>query len=83
MTDRPNILFINTDQQSWNAISAYNNPYVHTPNIDRLHGNGVSFMKAYCSDPVCAPARSSWMTGRYASETGGCLSMVGVCTRTC
>jgi len=83
MTDRPNILFINTDQQSWNAISAYNNPYVHTPNIDRLHRNGVSFMKAYCSDPVCAPARSSWMTGRYASETGGCLSMVGVCTRTC
>lgn len=78
MTDRPNILFINTDQQSWNAISAYNNPYVHTPNMDRLHGNGVSFMKAYCSDPVCAPARSSWMTGRYASETGvpfngGCL----------
>ncbi len=66
----PNILFISTDQQSWNAVSAYGNRHLNTPHIDRLHQNGVSFMRSYCSDPVCAAARASWMTGLYPSENG-------------
>ncbi len=70
MNGHPNILFINTDQHSWNAISAYGNPYLNTPNIDLLHRNGTSFKKSYCTDPVCAAARSSWATGLYTSETG-------------
>ena len=70
MTARPNILFINTDQQTWDAISAYGNRHVSTPHIDRLHENGVSFMRSYCTDPVCAPARASWITGTYTSENG-------------
>lgn len=70
MSKRPNILFINTDQHTWNAISAYGNPYLHTPNIDLLHRNGTSFKKSYCTDPVCAASRSSWATGLYSSETG-------------
>ena len=70
ISQRPNIVFINTDQHTWDAVSAYGNPYLHTPNIDRLHHNGISFMRSYCSDPVCAPARSSWATGLYASEAG-------------
>ena len=67
---RPNIIFLHTDQHTWDAVSAYGNRFLATPNIDRLHRNGVSFMRAYCTDPVCAPARTSWMTGRYSSETG-------------
>ena len=74
MYNRPNILFINTDQQTWNAISAYGNGHLHTPNIDRLHQNGISFMKSYCCDPVCAPARASWVTGTYTSENGVCFN---------
>ena len=70
MADRPNILFINTDQHTWNAVSAYGNSHIHTPHIDRLHRNGISFMRSYCTDPVCAASRASWMTGRYSSETG-------------
>ena len=70
MNGHPNILFINTDQHTWDAISAYGNPYLNTPNIDLLHRNGTSFKKSYCSDPVCAAARSSWTTGLYTSETG-------------
>lgn len=70
MNGHPNILFINTDQHTWDAISAYGNPYLNTPNIDLLHRNGTSFKKSYCSDPVCAAARSSWATGLYTSETG-------------
>jgi arylsulfatase A-like enzyme len=67
---RPNIVFINTDQQTWDTIAAYGHPRVATPNMDRIVENGHSFMRSYSSDPVCAPTRSSWATGRYSSETG-------------
>ena len=70
MRRRPNILFINTDQHSWDALSAYGNPHLQTPNIDELHRNGTSFQQSFCTDPVCAAARSSWATGLYTSETG-------------
>ena len=70
MSSPPNIIFLHTDQHTWDAVSAYGNRDLATPNIDRLQRNGLSFMRAYCTDPVCAPARSSWMTGRYSSETG-------------
>ena len=72
--DRPNILFINTDQQTWNVVSAYGNPHVRTPHMDRLHRNGTSFMRSYCADPVCSASRASWMTGRYTSENGVCFN---------
>ena len=74
MESRPNIFFINTDQQIWNAVSAYGNSFLHTPNIDRLHREGISFMKSYSADPVCAPARASWMSGLYTSENGVCFN---------
>jgi arylsulfatase A-like enzyme len=70
--ERPNVLFINTDQQTWDAISSLGNQWVKTPAIDRLMASGVRFDRAYCTDPVCCPARSSWASGRYSSETG-CL----------
>jgi arylsulfatase A-like enzyme len=70
MGDNLNILFINTDQQTWNVVSAYGNPHVHTPHIDRLQKNGISFMNSYCADPVCGPARTSWVSGLYTSENG-------------
>ena len=74
MENRPNILFINTDQQTWDAVSAYGNTHIHTPGIDRLHRNGISFIKSYCTDPVCAPARASWVSGIYTSENGVCFN---------
>ncbi len=70
MRKRPNIIFINTDQHTYDAISAYGNTFVRTPSIDRLHKNGVSFMRSYCTDPVCCPARASWTTGLYTTENG-------------
>jgi len=70
MSKRPNTLFLNTDQHLWNALSVHGNPYLHTPNIDRLYHNGTSLSQSYCSDPVCAAARSTWATGLYTSETG-------------
>ena len=67
---RPNILLLLTDQQTLRAMSAYGNPYLHTPNMDNLARSGVRFSISYCTAPVCGPARSSIITGRMPHETG-------------
>ena len=64
---RPNILWICTDQQRYDTISALGNPYVSTPNIDRLVEEGVTFTHAYCQSPICTPSRGSFLTGMYPS----------------
>ncbi len=69
-SQRPNFLFISTDQQGLDTISAYGCRDVATPNMDRLVRNGVSFTESYSTNPLCSPARSSWFTGRMSSETG-------------
>lgn len=51
------------------AISALGRPGVKTPNLDRLAGQSVAFPNAYCTQPVCTPARASIFTGRYPHET--------------
>lgn len=67
---RPNILWICTDQQRFDTIAALGNPLIRTPNIGRLVGSGVSFTRAYCQSTVCAPSRASFLTGRYPRTTG-------------
>ena len=66
---RPNLLFLNLDQLSHMALSCHGNPHVNTPNIDRLAKRSVDFSRSYTPDPICCPARASWATGRYPSET--------------
>lgn len=68
--NRPNFLFIITDQQSLNTVSAAGCQYVKTPHMDRLFRNGFSFELSYCTNPLCSPSRSSIFTGRMPSETG-------------
>lgn len=67
---RPNFLFLITDQQGLDTLSAYRCPGIHTPHLDRLAASGVSFMESHSTNPVCSPARSSMFTGCMASETG-------------
>lgn len=69
MTVQPNILWITTDQQRYDTIAALGNSLVHTPNIDRMIGDGVAFERAYCQSPVCTPSRASYLTGRYPRTT--------------
>jgi len=69
-TIRPNVLLIFTDQQNIRMMSAMGNPNLQTPNMDRLARRGVLFSQAYCTSPVCGPARSSIVTGRMPHETG-------------
>ncbi len=70
MDERPNILFICTDQQRYDALGCYGNPRIQTPAIDGLAGEGVLFEQCYVQNPVCAPARASLITGRYVHTHG-------------
>jgi arylsulfatase A-like enzyme len=70
MPERPNILWICTDQQFAGALGCAGNDDIETPNLDRLAARGVRFEEAYCADPVCVPSRASMVTGRPPHETG-------------
>lgn len=68
-TTRPNVILIITDDQGYGDLGVTGNPHVKTPTIDRLARESVRFNRFYVS-PVCAPTRSSLMTGRYSLRTG-------------
>ncbi|MEI6502700.1 MAG: sulfatase-like hydrolase/transferase [Armatimonadota bacterium] len=70
MSDRPNVVFILTDDQGPWAAGCYGNPEIQTPNIDRLAAGGVRFDNFFCASPVCSPARASLLTGRLPSQHG-------------
>jgi choline-sulfatase len=67
---RPNVLYIMTDQQSYNMMSCMGNKWLKTPNMDQLASTGYRFEKTYCANPVSMPSRFSLLTGHYASEVG-------------
>ena len=67
--ERPNILWICTDQQRYDTIRALGNRHINTPSIDKLVGEGVSFIQAYAQSPVCTPSRAAFLTGRYPRTT--------------
>lgn len=66
---RPNILWICTDQQRFDTLGCYGNSFVHTPHLDRLAQQGMRFEHAYCQSPICTPSRASFLTGRYPRTT--------------
>lgn len=65
-----NILFILLDQLRWDTLGFVGKFPVKTPNIDRLAERGTVFNNAYCTNPVCVPARASLMTGAYSYDHG-------------
>ena len=67
--ERPNILWICTDQQRWDTLGCYGNLFSKTPRIDRLAQEGTLFEHTYCQSPVCTPSRASFLTGRYPRTT--------------
>ena len=66
-TNRPNILWICTDQQRFDTIRTLGNDHIRTPNLDRLVAEGVAFTRAYTQSPICTPSRACFLTGRYPS----------------
>jgi arylsulfatase A-like enzyme len=69
MPPRPNILFIFSDQQHWQAVGIEDATF-RTPHLDRLAGGGTVFRHAFCTTPQCSPSRSSILTGLYPTATG-------------
>ncbi len=63
--EKPNIIFIFTDQQHARMMSYAGNQYVKTPAMDYIAENGIRFTRAYTTNPVCVPARISMITGRF------------------
>ena len=68
--NKPNILFICTDQQRGDCLSVENHPVLLTPNIDAIAHTGVRFTHAYSACPSCIAARRSMMTGQSPSRHG-------------
>ena len=67
--ERPNILWITHEDLS-PIYGCYGDDYAHTPNIDRLAESGYRFTNAFSNAPICAPARSTLITGMYATSLG-------------
>ncbi len=62
---KPNLLFIMTDQQRYDALGANGNSVIRTPNLDRIAEDGLNFAEYYTNCPVCVPSRCTLFTGRY------------------
>ncbi|SHN22843.1 sulfatase [Chitinophaga sp. CF418] len=67
---RPNIIFILSDDHTSQAISAYGNRYVQTPNIDRIAREGILFNHAMVTNSICGPSRATLLTGKYSHKNG-------------
>ncbi|RED96551.1 arylsulfatase [Marinoscillum furvescens] len=67
--DLPNVVVIVTDDQGYGDFSAHGNPYLSTPNMDKLHDESVRFTDFHV-DPTCAPSRAALLTGKYAHRAG-------------
>ncbi len=70
--ERPNILFILSDDHAYQAISAYNDPrrLVETPHIDRLAREGMRFDRCIVPNSICGPSRATILTGKYSHANG-------------
>ncbi|MEM7386341.1 MAG: sulfatase-like hydrolase/transferase, partial [Verrucomicrobiota bacterium] len=68
--DRPNILWI-TSEDNGPELGAYGDTYATTPHLDALAGKGMRYLHAISNAPVCAPARTTIITGMYPFSCGG------------
>ncbi len=69
-TQRPNIIFIMSDDHAYQAISAYDNTLIETPNIDRIAKMGMLFTNASVTNSICAPSRATILTGKHSHING-------------
>ena len=69
-SQRPNIIFIMSDDHAYQAISAYGGDLIQTPNIDRIADEGIMFTNACVSNSICAPSRATILTGKHTHIHG-------------
>ena len=68
--DRPNIIFVFSDDHAQHAISAYGSKVNQTPNIDRLAKEGARFTNSFVTNSICTPSRATLLTGQYSHLNG-------------
>jgi len=68
--ERPNILFIMTDDHASHAMSCYGSQVNKTPNLDRIAAGGMRFTNSFCTNSICAPCRAVILTGKYSHING-------------
>lgn len=67
--DKPNFIFILSDDIAQGDLGCYGQELIHTPNLDTLASEGTRYLQAYCGTTVCAPSRASFFTGRHAGRS--------------
>lgn len=65
----PNVVILITDDQGYGDLGCHGNPWIQTPELDKLHAESVRFTNFH-SDPLCAPTRAGLLTGQYALRNG-------------
>ncbi len=66
---RPNVVFIMADDLGYADLGCYGQALIATPNLDQLAGSGMKFTQCYSGSPVCAPSRSTLLTGQHTGHT--------------
>ena len=67
---RPNIIYIMSDDHDADAISAYNKKLIRTPQIDRLASEGIRFTRNFVGNSICGPVRATLLTGQHSHKNG-------------
>lgn len=67
---KPNVIYIMSDDHDKSAVSSYNKSLLQTPNIDRLAAEGLRFRNAFVGNAICAPARATVLTGQHSHKNG-------------
>jgi arylsulfatase A-like enzyme len=66
---KPNVIFVMADDLGYADLGCYGQEIINTPNIDKLARSGMKFLQCYSGSPVCAPSRSTLMTGQHTGHT--------------
>ena len=69
-SQRPNILFIMTDDHAAHALSCYGSRVNRTPNLDRIAAEGMRFDNCFVTNSICTPSRATILTGKYSHANG-------------
>ncbi len=75
-TQPPNVIFILTDDQGYGDLACHGNPWIQTPNLDKLHSESIRFTN-YHVGTTCAPTRAGIMTGKYCNKVGAWHTVKG------
>src|ERR1044071_10507795 len=68
--NRPNVIYIMSDDHDNDAITAYSKKFISTPNIDRIAKEGILFNRCFVGNSICSPARATLLTGQHSHKNG-------------